>query len=286
MMPLAKGVVQVDEELRRSFAQGIRLLLQAAQGLPVSGWEVSCRIAPRGISTERLLLGFNTQGVSALRLARLAGELGMPEGLAAEFQEDLASTAQVLLAVEGALHGLEIRAYQSFKDLERGMRGFKWLAQDPSKHRITEYSFEEKTWQSLLDFYYSRHSFYPHTAMDMSGPVMNAAAQIVRRSMDTQSVSARVEFFAVSETEGLRASSCFRLYETGLKFSDVQDLVSSLLSHYRLDAKWPHVQALMANRPLGWVAVGEDSLGIPFLTLYGEASVLDARRLMVFGAGK
>jgi hypothetical protein len=285
-LPLVKTTTPMDLGLEHSFAQGIRLLLQTVQGLPVSGWEVSCRIAPGSVSTERLLLGFDTHGVSASRLASLAPELGMPDGMAAEFQEDLESTARILLAVECAFNGLEIRAYQAFKNSTHGMRGFKWLAQDPGKCRITEYAFAAMTWRSLLDFYEMQQRPYRQVGVGIADPVKHVAGRIAQRAMKAQSPSQAVEFFSVSERAGARASSCFRLYETGLSYSDVSAEVASLLSFYQLNSALPRLEALMAERPLGWIAVGEDSLGIPFLTLYGEASVLDARRLMVFGAGK
>jgi len=45
-----------------AFAQTVRRLLAATQGLSLAGWEASCRLSPGGITTNRLLLGPETPG--------------------------------------------------------------------------------------------------------------------------------------------------------------------------------------------------------------------------------
>lgn len=282
----ARVAVPTREDPVLGFAQGTRLLLQTVQGLPVVGWEVSCRISPSGVTTDRLLVGLETQGVSGARLHGLASALGMPNRIAAEFQEGLGLSHQVMLAVEASANGLELRAYLVFKDTGHGMRGFKWFAHDAGRSRVTDYVPLAKTWQAVCDFYGTKSSGLSQSSVGIANAAHEAARLIAWAAMKSQTPGTRVDFFSVSEAEGARDSTCFRLYESGLTFAHVKNVVANLLSVYQLQAQWPRVQALMSSRPLGWIAVGEDSLGIPFLTLYGEASVLDARRLMVFGAGR
>lgn len=278
--------VPTQEDLARGFAQSTRLLLQTVQGLPTVGWEVSCRISASGVTTDRLLVGLATQGVSGARLHGLASALGMPKTIAMEFQEGLGRSRQVMLAVEASANGLELRAYLAFEDTGHGMRGFKWFAHDPDRSRVSDYAPSVKTWQAVCEFYGAKSSGLSQPAVGIANAAHEAARLIACSAMKSQTPGTRVDFFSVSEREGARDSTCFRLYESGLTFTHVKNVVADLLSAYQLQAQWPRVQALMSSRPLGWAAVGEDSLGIPFLTLYGEASVLDARRLMVFGAGR
>lgn len=282
----AQALVRAQEGSGRTVARGVRMLLQSVQGLPVVGWEVSCRISPGNVSTDRLLVGVKTQGVSGVRLHGLAEALGMPRTIAAEFQGGLRLSHQVMLAVEASANGLELRAYHAFEDTGLGMRGFKWFAHDPGRSRVSDYAPSVKTWQAVCDFYGARCS-EPSLSPDGIANVAHQSARLIACSaMKKQTPGTRVDFFSVNEREGARDSTCFRLYESGLKFTNIEAAVGNLFVRYQLEAHWPRVQALMSSRPLGWVAVGEDSMGIPFVTVYGEASVLDARRMTVYGAGR
>ena len=99
-------------------AQGLyrqtRAMLDATEGLSVTGWEASCKFSPAGIATGRLLQGFSPEGVAAKRLRELPQRLGMPSAAAADFLLRLGASSQVLLAVEHGQQQSVAKAYLEF----------------------------------------------------------------------------------------------------------------------------------------------------------------------------
>lgn len=268
---------------RGRFVDGVRLLLRTAQGLPMIGWEVSCRISPSGVSSQRLLMGLPTLGVAPSRLYGMLDVLGMPGDLAAPFLRDLSNAHQILVAVDAQPEDLEIRAYQLFDhtDQSLAMRGYKWMTRDTSRHRITDYRRSDKTWSQVIA-HYAQHGQTTAAAADTTA--YKTALTIARLAAARTPMQRKADFLLAHETTGRRASSCLRLYETGLQFRHILEPISELLLHWGLASERARVLSVMTTRPLGWIAVGDDANGLPFLTLYGQAALLDARRLMAQGA--
>lgn len=263
------------------FVDGVRLLLRTAQGLPMIGWELSCRISPSAVSSQRLLMGMPTLGVAPSRLYGMVDALGMPEDLEAPFLHNLPHARQILVAVDAQPQDLEIRAYQIFDHTDEplAMRGYKWMMQDTSRRRITDYSRSNQTWPQVL----ARYEQHAQTKAG-DGSAYQTALAIARLAAARCPMQRDADFLLAHETTGRRASSCLRLYETGLQFRHIVEPVSELLRHWGLASERARVLSVMTTRPLGWIAVGDDADGMPFLTLYGQAALLDARRLIARGA--
>lgn len=269
---------------RSHFVDGLRLLLQTAQGLPMIGWEVSCRISPAVVSSQRILMGLLTRGVAPSRLQGLAGVLGMPSELAQQFTRTLPDARQILLAVEAQPQDLEIRAYQIFDNIGAplAMRGYKWMAYNVGRYRVTDYHHADQTWPQVIE-HYEQQSQESASADVNHGIAYRAASTIARLAQARRPMQRMADFLVATETTGGRASSCLRLYETGLQFRDVVAPVSALLTQWGIESERANIFSAMTTRPLGWIAVGDDAAGQPFMTLYGQASLLDARRLIGSG---
>ena len=270
------------------FVDGIRQLLRLSQGLDVAGWEVSCRISLHSVSSQRLLMGLRTEGVAPSRLHGIAGELGMPEHLAESFRLRLSHTSEILLAVEARQQDLELRAYQRYDNPQDAvsMRGFKWMRGDPDQYRITEYARADKTSAEIVSVYEQQARAASLGHRPATASAYQAAAAIARSAQQRYPIQRSVDFLNVSEMTGERLSSCLRLYESGLQFRDVLEPISELLSRWELDSERARIISVMTTRPLGWIAVGEDSARTPFLTVYGQGSLLDARRAIGVGVAR
>lgn len=270
----------------RGFVDGVRLMLSAAEGLPMLGWELSCRITPGAVNCQRLLLGLPTAGVAPARLYGLVDALSMPKEFAELFGHELPKARQILLAVEAQPQDLEVRAYQVFNgaELSVAMRGYKWMSQQASRCRITDYHREGHSWPQVIAYYVQQS----HQCRDSQRPGLglgySTAATIAQLAQDRRPQH-DADFLRVSELAGHRASSCLRLYESGLQFRDIVIPVTTLIENWGLKSERASILSMMTSRPLGWIATGEDGSQAPFFTLYAQASLLDVRRLLARGVG-
>jgi hypothetical protein len=135
----------------RRYGSALNCMLQESQGLPSSGWEVSCRLSPSGARADRLLLGFAVQGAARSRIAGLSKSIGMPGAMAQSFDAYAPEARQIRLAADMGPHGVERRAYLEFSAHQRPpaqgivMRGYKWRVDadarsaDDVSTRITDY---------------------------------------------------------------------------------------------------------------------------------------------------
>lgn len=275
-----------DEALRLpGFVQGVRGLVRTTQGLPLAGWETSCRFTARGARSDRLLLGFDLAGVASARLGGLVRELAMPAAFQDEFLGLLDQSAQLMLAVERQGDEVERRAYLVFRGGEAAsspglaMRGFKWFAAADAASRITDYwrvPMAPGPLQALLD----AAPGVPASAR----PTYAVLADALRLSMRRRPGAGRPELLVASEPGAPRVSCCLRLHEGGLQGRDLQALLDGLLAGW----DWPAARRdsalqLLARRPIAWLAAGIDRFEQAFLTVYCEACRDDASHALVNG---
>lgn len=295
----------------REWATGVRLLLEAARGLPVIGWETSWRLSPGQTCFDRLLLGFATEGVAASRLQGLASSLGMPPELAQGFEQELPQARRVLLSAElgarawdtslapVARRGAELKAYLEFDgaaDSESaglvsdanlpaglGMRGRKWRADlsQPSTGavvcRTSDYwrqSLQPRDIVSLLD-----HPSGEREAMRPAHALVCAALEL---ALWRQPKGWACDFLTVTESPTGRSSFCIRMHDSGLTVNELMPALVALLHAWQLPSAL--LSRIPSQRRLSWLAAGIDGAGLPFLTLYGEARLADARLALAFGA--
>jgi hypothetical protein len=269
------------------FARAVRRLLVATRGLPWVGSEASCRLSPGAVSLNRWLLGVDTESVAARRLQALPEVLGMPSTLAASFLASLPHARRVLLAVEHSHQGVEFKAYQEYKpwadaeDLSPAlaMRGHKWrlssadrVSEGPASDRITDYWWPTATAANGSSGV-CEPGGWPQAAAPACAVVARAMALLPRSDLD------ELQVLVASEHQGGRRSCCFGFYHSGLRLQALRPALSDLASGWRL----PHtgwIDRLPGQRRLGWLAAGLDAGEQPFLTLYGESSLTDARAAM------
>jgi hypothetical protein len=270
------------------FLAGVRALVRQTQGLPLAGWETSCRMGPDGARSDRLLVGFDLAGVAASRLTGLVHELAMPARWHAEFLGSLHQAAHIMLAIERHEQRVEWRVYQCLRPDSvlaasgLAMRGFKWFAdagvQQPA-NRITDYWRLPMAAAPLQDWL-AAGSGVPEPARPAYA-VMGAALRLALRR---QPGGRLPDFLVVSEQGAARASCCLRLYESGLLGSDLVPEVDALLAHWAWSPE-RRAQAMRpwTDRPVGWLAAGLDRTQQAFLTVYSEAQRDDASHALVNG---
>lgn len=272
-------------ETSAPFAGALRQLLTATSGLPLAGWEVSCRLSPDGASANRLLLGLSTEAVARHRLQALPQKLGMPAALTRGFLHELPHARRILLAAEQGTQGVECKAYHEFfQSLPDGadlpvalaMRGRKWRGNGRHQAlRCTDYLRPGLSVPELQRWLRERAS---------QGDALAPALALVGRAVDLAlgASPAAPDVLTVTEAPSPRLSFCVRLYESGLRLQALRPALSSLAQAWNLSTAW--LARLPEQRRLGWLAAGLDAGGHPFLTLYGEASLADARLAIALGA--
>lgn len=268
-----------------SFFQALRRLLSATEGLPLAGWESSCRLSPGRTTTNRLLFGLDTAAVAPQRLRALPQELGMPQDLAQGFLQELPHARRVLLAAEQGVHGVELKAYHEFHgslddaaDLPPGlaMRGRKWRDAGPAGAvRCTDY-LRPGLDTAALRRWLSTRSGLP----DSAAPALDLLARAVDKACAIGSTPP--DFLSVTELASARLSCCVRFYDSGLHLQALRPALARLALAWAL----PHalLERLPGQRRLGWLAAGVDATHLPFLTLYSESSLADARLAIALGA--
>ncbi len=77
-----------------------------------------------------------------------------------------------------------------------------------------------------------------------------------------------------------------RLYDLDVDARMASEPLQKLLSLWGQAQHGAALRNLLTHRPLGWLATGTDRQGLPFLTLYAQASIHDAWQWTALGAGK
>lgn len=271
----------------QSLYRQTRAMLDATEGLSVTGWEASCKFSPAGIATGRLLQGFSPEGVAAKRLRELPQRLGMPSAAAADFLLRLGASNQVLLAVEHGQQQSVAKAYLEFplsasELADAGclhLIGYKWpIPQAPGDAvpaRTTQYRWPSDA-QALLAQAASREA----GASTQASPSA-LMAQALQSAAGRKPGQRPALLLAVSEDASPRASWAAKFYDSSLRAADLRPGVSRLTACWGLEAE--EVDAVfdaISARELGWLAAGTGSDGLPFFTLYAAADRRDAHQAL------
>ncbi|WP_130471570.1 hypothetical protein [Candidatus Magnetaquicoccus inordinatus] len=271
---------------RADFAGGLRSLLKQVEGLPVIGWESSCRLSPTGLRPDRLLLGFSPAGVAARRLQALPTSLGMPASQADSFLAAQGEVSQILLAIEQTHDYLELKVYLSFASrlgavetavVEKrslAMRGYKWHPGNPDRTRTSDYWRQPVTIRRLQEILEQREGVQPAAT-----PAYAVAACAVWTALAARPYWHEGDFLTTTEQASERSSCSVRLYESGLRVVDLQPALAILQKDWLFSDDKQCIER-MGQRPLGWIQVGVDGQGEPFVTLYCEASRTDAQQAL------
>lgn len=293
----------------RSFAGALRRMMLAAEGLSLLGWEASCRVTPGQACAERLLLGFATHGVAPSRLLDLPRSLAMPSDWATDFVRELPLASRVLLAVEGGARGTHLKAYLEAdasavagdKALHKALnpdlppaescdwpvglalRGRKWrvgglpASRAGTSARTSDYWSQALQVPDLLTLLRAPEA-WPAT----TGPACALVLTALQAGLSRQPKGWACAVLTVSELPSLRASLCICFHDTGLLLGDLTPALARLARAWSLpETSLTH---LPGSRRLGWLALGVDGAGLPFLTVYSDACLADARLALALGA--
>jgi hypothetical protein len=261
-----------------------RSMLDLLSGLPVLGWELSCRLSAHGTQTGRLLAGINRDTLSASRWGKLFDEIGLPVACRQAIEQDLGSADRIYIACEQGSRSVTRKLYLEFTHAARhrpgerlGILGYKWVEPDtPSKGlRITEYWTQEQldahTAMAALQNGRASGSVDPGPGASVVNLLIQALAHALLLAGPDRTW--QHEHIRVCEADTPRASLAFNFYGSGLRAGDLTDAVTALADEWRLNATdIRQLLEAMAQRELAWLAGGLDTHGEPFLTIYCAAS--------------
>lgn len=274
--------------LARADKHPARVMLDVLSGLPILGWEASCRISARGIETGRLLAGINRSALSASRWHTLFNEIGVPRDCRSAIEQDLDSADRIYVACEQSALGVTRKLYLEFGRVIRrsagerlSILGYKWSEPKvkPDDTRITEYWTQEPpdARDGMTGLQRQTVSAIPEHGD--CGPVADVLIQALTQALSLAGADSawRHEHIRVCEPGLPRASFAFNFYDSGLRAGDLTHAVTALADAWNLNA--PDIRQLLdaiALRELAWLAGGLDTHGEPFLTIYCAASQEDA----------
>jgi hypothetical protein len=265
-------------------------MLDQLSGLPVIGWEASCRLSVRGIETGRLLAGIERTSLSPSRWSSLLDELDIPGSHCEAIGEHLPDADRVYVACEqreaSVIRKVYLerdRAFRQGPGERLTILGYKWdaTAHSGDRRRTTEY------W--ILDHTDAGSSMTELRSGVMSGSAdyraLTRVAQVLSDAL-TEALAMsgplslwRHRHMMVREEGGARASVAFNFYDSGLKAGALRNTVGLLADACSLDTgAVDTLFDVISHRELAWLAGGLGADGEPFLSIYCEASRDDAHQ--------
>ena len=265
-----------------------RVMLDLLSGLPVLGWEASCRLGTRGMQTGRLLAGINRADLSAARWGKLFDEVRVPADCRQAIEQSLSSADRLYIAFEQGSRAVTRKLYLEFAGAARrrpserlGIVGYKWVEAGTASGdlRVTEYWTQEQPdpYQALAGLQNTPAS--GNADPSRAAPLVNVLTQALSQALSLAGPDSawQHEHIRVCEAGTPRASFAFNFYDSGLRAGDLTEVVNALADQWRLNTY--DVRQLLeaiAHRDLVWLAGGLDMHGEPFLTIYCAASHTDA----------
>ena len=276
----------------------VRAMLDQLSGLPVLGWEASCRLSARGIETGRLLAGIERNELSAARWGKLLNEIALPEKYRQGIVTQLPIANRVYFACEYGARSVTHKLYLESDDGFRhtfGERltilGYKWNDASSktqtesriSESRITEYWTQDRTdvrsSVALLQEATALASLPlkdTRRALELVIATLTNALSIALTNAD-QHNAWQHQCMNVREDHHPRASFAFNFYDSGMRVGKLRETVSALSTVWALpSAEIDQLFNQIEERELAWLAGGLGSDGEPFLTIYCVASHDDA----------
>lgn len=259
-------------------------ILKVLQGIPLTGWEVSCKFSPHGWSAGRLVVGFAPRGISRNYLARFPANLGMPPAVAAIFAEQWPRCRQIGLACEAGADSAVFKVYLEYpRPLSRSVqppsqviRGFKWPVDKPADWHETGYwCLNGMTAAAAHD----RLRRVEATAQELA-LLHSELADILLMGLKRRAGEWRdFQMLEIREADSPRNALGLRFYESGLIVGDLAPGLKSLGANWRLPSEdIAHFLSVASNREIGWLHAGIGSDSLPFLNLYCQASRYDAQQ--------
>jgi len=257
-------------------------LLKVLRGIPLTGWEASCKFSPQGLLPGRLLTGFSPRAVSGRYLAGLPHNLGMPQPLARSFAEEWPRCNRVLLAFETGITDTLLKAYLEYpvpvpgKTLKPclAIRGFKW---NPDK--------AASDWHETK--YWCLNGLTPGQALELLlqstpqtaewGLLQHWLAEALEHACRQARHWPHFRMLNSSDSCSPRNAINLRFYDSGLKVCTLNSQIRQLTRHWGIPAADTARFLLGAqDREIGWLQAGIADNDLPFMTLYCTATRADA----------
>lgn len=238
-------------------------------GLPVTAWEASCRLSPRGVEPYRMGTGLSPSALPMPVMDWLS-TLALPEAVAARVRRSAAFINHLYLAVEEAPQGVVLKLYLEFPVPQSGllMVGLKWLPEQPQVPvRVTRYT--RRTGYSRAQLL-AQLGGEVHAVEKVITPPALAAWAVglvnLRLDLDRQMlpwIEVREEGQSRREAEDLN------FYGTGLSIGALEPGLTHLWAAWGL-APGPLTAwlAVMRDVPVGHLSVGTREGREAFLTVY------------------
>lgn len=242
------------------------------------GHEESFKMAGSKILLDRVLIGYNTDVLTASDFYEIAFDLGMPLSCKPILETHFAQANAVLFGIEGRGDNSVCKVYLEFWDRVRRQihqaapqeprllhLGLKWDTGRPGHHEVARYLCHPML--SAREVLRGMANVYPVADLPSA---REDALSIVRQGLK-RNPSASMLFMEVHEEGNPRRSFDVNLYKTGLCVGDVESELKSAAAHLGV----PVAELLpalhhLANLPLGHLAGGIDRHGSEFLSIYAE----------------
>ncbi len=274
-------------EAHADLHQSIRRILRVLNGIPVTGWEVSCKLSPGGLATGRLVAGFKPQGVARSYLSRLPATLAMPEEVAAIFTAECHQCRQIGLACEAGTSATGFKVYLEYPaphaahalPLSRVIRGFKWRQDSAVWHETGYWRCNGMTVMAAHD-----RLRQPDMPAQEQAALHIWLADALRLGFNRAGEWRDFQMLLIREADSPRDAIGLRFYESGLLVRHLAPALTSLAAGWDISQQEiSRFLAIAANREIGWLHAGLGSNGQPFLNLYCPASRHDAQWALLAG---
>jgi len=262
-------------------------LLKVLRGIPVTGWEASCKFGPQGMLPGRLLTGFSPRGVSRRYLEGLPRHLGMPEEIARIFAGEWSRCSRILLGYESGITDTILKVYLEYPLPAAGktrqaclaIRGFKWKPDDG----VADWH-EARYWcLSGLTPSEARKRLLESMPKQAEWIVLQTwLAEALEQACRKAGNWPHFQIMNSRDATSPRNTINLRFYDSGLTVHGLSQGVRQLGSDWGLPAAETE-RFLMAtrNREIGWLQAGIGVDQHPFLTLYCAATRADARMALL-----
>lgn len=251
------------------------------EGLPVSGWEASCRFSPLGLEPFRLGVGLAPGLLEPVELAR---DLGMPADGLRRLARSAAFANHVYLAVEQGGDGVYLKLYLEFAVQTRfadgrlapaglQMIGLKWQpgsAPSADGVRLTRY---ELLPQTPLPEVLAHLGGPVGDGEQVHGPAQLAAWALALADRRVDLSQGMLPWVQAREPGALaRVADDFNFYGSGLRVGDLALALGALVSRWGwAPSVLPAWLDAVQQADLGHLSVGWRQAGQPFFTIYHPA---------------
>ncbi|MGI9213643.1 MAG: hypothetical protein ACR2HF_14320 [Methylococcaceae bacterium] len=261
--------------------------MNALRGIPVTGWEVSCKFSPHGMLAGRLVTGFSSQGVSRRYLEQLPRHLDIPEDIARILAGEWPKHPQVFLAFEAETSRTIMKAYLEYPRPKPGktvqevrvIRGFKWkVGDDKARWHETEYWCLNGLGVAAAEIHVRELARREPELMGIHTVLADVLGETFKKAGEWRNF----QLLNSRESSSPRNALGLRFYDSGLKVRQVFGLIQHLAGQWGIAPA--EIESLLSSareREIGWLHAGLGTDAQPFLTLYCAATRADAQIAML-----